>query len=107
MKNAIAIALGFALVAPVAAQDAVTAVPESYKHQFENEWVRIVRVHYPPHAKLPAHTHTSLACAYVYLNDSGPVIFARCVRQERELSKQHTILSSRRTSRPALVNTRY
>jgi hypothetical protein len=75
MKHAILIILGFALAVPVAAQDAVTAVPESYKHQFENEWVRIVRVHYPPHAKLPAHTHTDLACAYVYLNDSGPVIF--------------------------------
>jgi hypothetical protein len=75
MRNAIAIALASALVVPIAAQDALKTVPESYKHQFENDWVRIVRVHYPPHAKLPAHTHTSLACAYVYLNDSGPVIF--------------------------------
>lgn len=75
MRNVVSIVLGFALVAPVAAQDAVKTLPNSYTHQFENDWVRIVRVHYPPHAKLPAHTHTDFACAYVYLNDSGPVIF--------------------------------
>jgi hypothetical protein len=59
----------------VDAQDAVATVPGSYTRQFENDWVRIVRVHYPPLAKLPAHTHPALACAYVYLNDSGPVVF--------------------------------
>jgi quercetin dioxygenase-like cupin family protein len=57
------------------AQDAVATVPGSYTRQFENDWVRIVRVHYAPLAKLPAHTHPALACAYVYLNDSGPVVF--------------------------------
>jgi hypothetical protein len=71
--------LASVLVAGVAAvawgQDAVRTVPDSYKLQFENPWVKIVRVHYEPFAKLPAHTHTELATAYVYLNDSGPVIF--------------------------------
>jgi hypothetical protein len=57
------------------AQDAVKTLPDSYKLQFENAWVKVVRVHYEPLAKLPAHTHTELATAYVYLNDSGPVIF--------------------------------
>jgi hypothetical protein len=56
-------------------RDAVATLPGAYTHQFENDWVRIVRVHYAPHAKLPAHAHPSLACAYVYLNDSGPVVF--------------------------------
>jgi hypothetical protein len=71
--------LASVLVAGVAAaawgQDAVKTLPGSYKLQFENAWVKIVRVHYEPFAKLPAHTHTELATAYVYLNDSGPVIF--------------------------------
>jgi hypothetical protein len=71
--------LASVLVAGVAAvawgQDAVKTLPDSYKLQFENAWVKIVRVHYEPFAKLPAHTHTELATAYVYLNDSGPVIF--------------------------------
>ena len=71
--------LATVLVASVTAvawgQDAVKTLPESYKLQFENDWVKIVRVHYEPLAKLPPHTHTELATAYVYLNDSGPVIF--------------------------------
>jgi hypothetical protein len=59
----------------VIGQDAVVSLPDNYKLQFENEWVKVTRVHYGPNAKLPAHAHTSLASAYVYLNDSGPVIF--------------------------------
>lgn len=57
------------------AQDAVTTLPDAYKLQFENAWVRVVRVHYGPHAKLPVHTHTQFGSAYVYLNDAGPVVF--------------------------------
>jgi quercetin dioxygenase-like cupin family protein len=44
------------------AQDAVATVPGSYTRQFENDWVRIVRVHYPPHATLPAHAHPAHTC---------------------------------------------
>lgn len=58
------------------AQDAVQTLPDSYKLEFENEWVKIVRVHYEVRAKLPPHTHTHWATAYVYLNDSGPVVFS-------------------------------
>jgi hypothetical protein len=49
--------------------------PQAYKLEFENDWVRVTRVHYGPHEKLPEHYHTERASAYVYLNDSGPVIF--------------------------------
>ena len=59
----------------LAARDAVTTLPDSYSTQFENEWVRVVRVYYAPHAKLPAHTHNALPAAYVYLSDGGPVLF--------------------------------
>lgn len=62
-------------LAAAAAADPVKTLPDSYSLQFENEWVKVVRVHYAPHAKLPAHAHTRLASAYVYLNDSGPVLF--------------------------------
>jgi hypothetical protein len=55
--------------------DPVKLLPDSYSLQFENEWVKIVRVRYAPHAKLPPHAHTAYASAYVYLNDAGPVIF--------------------------------
>jgi hypothetical protein len=55
--------------------DPVEILPDSYALQFENEWVKVVRVRYAPNAKLPAHAHTALPSAYVYLNDSGPVLF--------------------------------
>jgi hypothetical protein len=57
------------------AQDPVTTLPDAYVKQFENEWVRVIRVHYAPYAKLPAHAHNALPAAYVYLNDGGPVLF--------------------------------
>jgi hypothetical protein len=63
------------LAAPLAPQDAVTTLPDAYKLQFENAWVRVIRVHYGPNAKLPLHTHTKYGAAYVYLNSAGPVIF--------------------------------
>lgn len=57
------------------AQDPLKTLPNAYKLEFENEYVRVVRVHYAPHEKLPAHEHTITASAYVYLNDGGPVVF--------------------------------
>lgn len=70
-----ALATLFALGGAVSAQDAEVTLPDAYTLQFENEWVKVVRVHYAPYAKLPAHAHTKMASAYVYLSDSGPVIF--------------------------------
>lgn len=57
------------------AQDPLRALPQTYQLEFENAWVKVTRVHYGPHEKIPAHDHTQMASAYVYLNDSGPVIF--------------------------------
>src|ERR1051326_7316819 len=57
------------------AQDPFKVAPQAYKLQFENQWVRITRVHYEPHERIAEHYHTDRASAYVYLNDSGPVIF--------------------------------
>ena len=57
------------------AQDPLKVLPQAYKLQFENDWVKVTRVHYAPNEKLPAHQHTQSASAYVYLNDSGPVVF--------------------------------
>src|SRR6267142_2803381 len=50
--------------------DPVKVLPQAYKLQFENDWVKVTRVHYAPHEKLPPHQHTQSASAYVYLNDS-------------------------------------
>ena len=75
MKLAVTALVLTSSIATLVAQDPLIVLPDAYKKQFENEWVRVVRVHYPPHAKLPAHAHNALPAAYVYLNDGGPVLF--------------------------------
>lgn len=61
--------------ATVWAQDPVKTLPETYKVQFENEWVRVLRVHLAGGAKLPVHDHPKVNVVYVYLNDADEVIF--------------------------------
>jgi hypothetical protein len=63
------------LAAAGVAQDPLKVAPQAYKLQFENDWVRVIRVYYEPRARLPVHDHTQWAAAYVYLNDSGEIIF--------------------------------
>jgi hypothetical protein len=75
ISRAVAVAAACALAASASPQDPTKLLPDSYKLQFENEWVRVTRVHYAPDAKLPVHAHTTAPSAYVYLNDAGPVIF--------------------------------
>lgn len=58
-----------------AAQDPLKVLPQNYKLEFENEWVKVSNVHYGAKEKLPPHLHTETAAAFVYLNDSAPVIF--------------------------------
>jgi hypothetical protein len=57
------------------AQDPAKVAPQAYKPEFENAHVKVTRVHYAPHSKIPEHDHTAFGSAYVYLNDSGPVVF--------------------------------
>ena len=64
-----------ALGGPAAAQEGATALPNNYKVQFENAWVKVTSVRYEPMQKLAPHTHTPNPSAYVYLNDGPPVIF--------------------------------
>jgi len=76
----LAIACVSVFVGPLAiespAQDPFTVAPQAYKLRFENDWVKVVRVHYAPHEKLPVHDHPDKASVFVYLNDSGPVRFS-------------------------------
>jgi hypothetical protein len=57
------------------AQDPMKVAARNYQLQFENDWVRLVRVHYGPREVVPAHFHTERAAAYVYLNDGPPIVF--------------------------------
>jgi hypothetical protein len=75
-KRTISLSIIILLFAGAAsAQDPLKIATQAYKLEFENEWVKVVRVHYGPREKIPAHDHTEMAAAYVYLNDGGPVIF--------------------------------
>ncbi len=57
------------------AQDPLVVSPDAYRLEFENAWVKVVRVRYAPKAVVPPHDHTERASAYVYLNDGGPILF--------------------------------
>jgi|SRR5215471_1818051 len=59
----------------VPSKDPLKVAPEAYKLEFENDWVRVMRVRYGPREKIAEHYHTERPAAYVYLNDAGPVIF--------------------------------
>jgi len=60
---------------PAVAQDPYAAAPQAYKKQFENEFVRVTRVHYAPHEQLTEHAHPARPSIYIYLKDGGPVLF--------------------------------
>lgn len=58
-----------------AQQDGLIAHPDVYRVQFENDWVRLVRVKLPANASLPEHTHPPGVMLHVYFNDADPVVF--------------------------------
>jgi hypothetical protein len=58
-----------------AGQDPTKQLPKSFHLEFENEWVRVVRVHYDAKANLPEHEHPEGATVYLYLNASDGVVF--------------------------------
>ena len=68
-------AVFFCTVVGARAQDPTKAAPDSYKLQMENEYVRVLRVLYAAHSKVPVHDHSRFPAAYVYLTDSGPIVF--------------------------------
>src|SRR5688572_18484130 len=82
----------------VSGQDPTKAAPESYRLQFENEFVRILRVTYAPYAKVPVHDHSRFPAAYVYLSDSGPIRFVHSDWDDPVLTRPATRAGSFRLS---------
>jgi hypothetical protein len=72
------------------AQDPVITLPDAYRLQFENDWVKVVRVKYGAGARLPEHSHPAASLAFVYLTDADPVVF------------KHQGSSNRTVTRPAV-----
>ena len=60
---------------PHDSQDPTKTLPKSYKVEFENDRLRIVRVHYDAKAKLPEHEHPGGVTVYLYFNTSPGVLF--------------------------------
>lgn len=98
MKLALLLALSLGALGQ-AVNDPVVTLPDSYTLQFENDWVKVVKVSYAPYAKLPAHAHTTWTAAYVYLNDAGPVIFSHTDQDYHAITRPATTAKSFRLNR--------
>ena len=85
-------------------QDPLKVAPRAYKLQFENEWVKVTRVHYGPRARVPLHDHPRWPAAYVYLNDSGPILFRHAGWEHPVLTRPATKARSFRLSPTTAVN---
>ena len=92
------VALLFVLPLAVLAQDPTKAAPDAYKLQLENEWVKVLRVHYAPHSRVPVHDHSRHPAAYVYLSDSGPINFVHSGWDDPILTRPATKAGSFRLS---------
>jgi hypothetical protein len=89
----------------LAFQDPFKVAPDDYKLEFENEYVRLVRVTYGPHQKSPVHDHSATPTVYVYTTDGGrmsishedgpniirPVVKVGQVRFNRGMAEHHTM----------------
>jgi hypothetical protein len=75
-------ALALTLAMSASAQNPLETLPNNYKLDMENQWVRVIRVHYAPHEKVPVHDHAEGPVVYVYLTDGGPVRFQHFTPRE-------------------------
>jgi hypothetical protein len=75
------------VAATAAAQDPLKTLPDSYKVQFENAHVKVVRVHFDAGAKLPDHTHPAGTTVYIYLNESDGVTFRHSGNNTRAVTR--------------------
>jgi hypothetical protein len=58
------------------AQEPVATLPKNYQLIFDNPALAVLHAHYEPHEKVPLHDHSKFPTVYVYLSDSGPVLFS-------------------------------
>jgi len=82
----------------VAGQDPTKVAPESYKLQFENDYIRVLRVNYAPRAKVVVHDHSRFPAGYVYLSDSDPIRFTHTDWEHPVLMRPKTRAGSFRLS---------
>jgi len=68
-------------------QDPTRSLPDAYKVDFENDYVKVARVHYDAGAKLAEHTHPAGTTVYIYLNDSEGVVFTHVGGSNRAVTR--------------------
>ena len=78
------------IVSSAVAQDPVKAAPDAYKLHFENESVKVLKVMYAAHSKVPIHEHSRYPAAYIYLTDSGPIRFVHAEWDDPVLTRPAT-----------------
>ena len=71
----------------------------AYRTQFENDWLRVVRVRYPANTKVPTHGHPSTVTTYVYLSESSPVRFTHHGGRTHVVTRRPTVPGAFRVSR--------
>ncbi len=80
LLTCVALTASIAIVLPALAraqspQDGLVAFPNVYKVQFENAYVRLIRIRLPGNANLAERTHPAGIMLHVYFNDADPVQF--------------------------------
>jgi hypothetical protein len=95
----LAFALAQVLLLSSPAQDPRAVAPRAYTLAFENERVRVTRVHYEPREKVPVHDHPDSPTVYVYLRDSGPVRFVHTGEEQFTLVRPAVRAGAFRLSR--------
>jgi hypothetical protein len=76
MKYARSASLVFLLALAARAQEPTSTLPKNYQKIFENQSVAVIHAHYAAHEIVPVHDHSKFPTVYVYLSDSGPVLFS-------------------------------
>lgn len=59
--------------------DPLQSLPKNYKLEFENDHVKVVRVHYDAASTLPEHIHPAGSTVFIYLNENEKVIFTHAL----------------------------
>ena len=83
---------------PSVSQNPVTAFPNNYKLVLDNKDVSVLRVHYGPHETVGVHDHSAYTTVYIYLNDSGQVLFSHQEAKPFDITRPPTHTGAFRVS---------
>lgn len=88
------------------AQDPTVTLPKNYWQVFDNSALAAIHVHYDPHEKIPLHDHSKFPTVYVYLSDSGPVLFSHVEAHPFSYTRRPVKLGAYRVS-PGRIEKHY